>query len=121
MRFKFLSFCDPGTDILLENFGPAAREGFQSGITEFDERVFDRLLRQPSEVQDLYRGEALQLEPRIKGLQRTEESQIVGEWQGRVEPTDNVEFGYAESERFSGLGNHLLDGKLEPVCVALFS
>ena len=57
----------------------------------------------------------------IQSAQGLQHAGVVAEGQGRVQPTDDVQFGDAQAKRLAGLLDDFLDGELEAVGVALLA
>jgi hypothetical protein len=117
----FLAAGDGASDLGGEDFGAAAGEGIETGVTKGLEGLGDGVFGEPGEVEDFDGGEALQLQSRVEGFEGAEEIEVIGEGQGRMETADDMQFGDAEGEGFAGFGQHLVEGQLEAVGVAFLA
>ena len=144
----FLALGDGAADFLAENLRAAAGERFESGGFQFNQRLLDGFLREPGEVQDFNRGEAFELKPGsctgscrhaadslisicsdrttsrtliIQRAQRLQHVRVVTERQRGMQSADDVQFRDAELQRLARLLDHLRDGQLEAVRVALLA
>ena len=76
---RFLALGDRGAHLLAEDFRAATRERIEASRLEFSERLFHGLLRQPGKMENLDRGEALELQPRVELFQPAQHVRVVAE------------------------------------------
>src|SRR5438552_205967 len=77
---RFFAFGDRRSDFRPKNFRAAARERVEARVAQFTQRVADRFLGKPGEMQNLNGGEALQLKTRIELLERAQHTGVVAKW-----------------------------------------
>ena len=85
------------------------------------ERLRDRFLRQPGQVQDFDGREAFELQARVQRPQRLQHVGVVTERQRRMQSADDVQLRDTQPQRLARLLDNLLQRELEAVGVALLA
>src|SRR5213080_3993085 len=72
-------------------------------------------------MQDFNGRKALQLQTRVQRAQGLEHLEVITKWQRRMQAANDVQFGNPQVQRLTRFLDDLLDCKLKPIRIPLFS